>query len=273
MASSTEDSAPLEDSHEHRPLAASLSGQSLLRLGLPVLTLAFIIGVWHAYVVVHDVPAILLPSPIAVGEMMFEMGPTLLGDAAVTGATASIGLFLGTVFGFSLGAAMVRSQPVANAVLPYIIALRIAPLIAIAPLFFLWFGRGVLPRAVLVGTLTIFPITIATLNGLRSTPRSYLDLMESVNASPTRVFLNVRLPAAAPSVFAGLKIAATLSVIGAVVAEFVTLDAGIGYRVFETANFLQTTQTFAALVVLALLGSIFYLVPAAIERRYNYHRQ
>jgi ABC-type nitrate/sulfonate/bicarbonate transport system permease component len=161
---------------------------------------------------------------------------------------------------------MVASRPLARTVFPYVVALRIAPMIAIAPLLFLWFGRGIFIRAQLVTTLTVFPITIATVDGLRSTPSSYLALMQSVDASRAAVFLRVRVPAAAPSVFAGVKTAATLSVIGAVVAEFVTLDAGIGYRVFETAAFLQTTETFAALVVLAVLGNLFYLAPAILER-------
>lgn len=234
--------------------------------GPPALVLGALLAAWHAVVVYYGIPSIILPSPGDVGTALVETHPTLLGDAAITAVTAAIGLIVGGVVGAVLAFAMVHSRTVANTVLPYVVALRIAPLIAIAPLLFLWFGRGVPARALVVVTLTIFPITIATLDGLRQTPEAYLELMETVDASKTETFLYVRVPAAAPSVFAGLKIAATLAVIGAIVAEFVTLNAGLGYRVFETAAYLQTSETYAALVVLSLLGIVFYLVPVAIER-------
>ncbi|MFC7232540.1 ABC transporter permease [Saliphagus sp. GCM10025308] len=162
---------------------------------------------------------------------------------------------------------MTRSRSAARTILPYVVALRIAPLIAVAPLLFLWFGRGIPARALLVATLTLFPMTIATLDGLRSTPSAFLDLAASVGASSLETFLRVRVPAAAPSVFAGLKIAATLAVVGAVVAEFVTLRSGIGYRVFYSATRLETATSYAALAVLSLVGVGFYLLPALLERR------
>ncbi len=236
------------------------------RLLPPIVVFVLLLSAWHGVVVYYDVPTIVLPSPAEVAATLAETYPTLLGDAAVTAATAGIGLVAGTVVGAGLAFAMIRSRRAASTILPYVVALRIAPVIAIAPLLFLWFGRGVPARALVVTTLTVFPITIATLDGLRETPESYLELLRTVDASPTAVFLHVRIPAAAPSVFAGLKIAATLSIIGAVVAEFVTLNAGLGYRVFETAAFLRTAETYAALVVLSLVGIGFYLVPVALER-------
>jgi ABC-type nitrate/sulfonate/bicarbonate transport system permease component len=161
---------------------------------------------------------------------------------------------------------MVSSRAVDAVVHPYVVALRIAPLVAIAPLLFLWFGRGVLTRALLVTTLTVFPVTISALGGLRSVPEEYLDLGRSVAAPGWRLFVSVRLPAAAPSVFAGVKLAAALSVVGAVVAEFVTLSSGLGYRVFVSSTNLQTARAYAALVFLVALGLAFYLVPARLER-------
>jgi ABC-type nitrate/sulfonate/bicarbonate transport system permease component len=224
------------------------------------------VGVWQTVTTVTGVPSVVLPSPVAVVVALYELRSVLLTDAAVTGATAALGLVAGVVVGTALAFLMVASRPAASIILPYVVALRIAPLIAIAPLLFLWFGRGIPGKALLVTTLTVFPMTIAALDGLRSTPESYLALFRSVGASTTAVFLYVRLPAAAPSVFAGLKIAATLSVIGAVVAEFVTLDAGLGVRVFESSNALQTADSFAAVVALSLLGLLFYGVPSLLER-------
>lgn len=247
---------------------------SSLSVGGPALAgLVGLVVLWHAAVVVFDLPSMILPSPAEVGAELGRQGPTLLADAGVTAVTAMLGLAGGCLVGGVLAFAMTSSRGVTRAVLPYVIALRIAPLIAIAPLVFLWFGRGILPRALLVATVTIFPMTVATLDGLRSTPTQYLALMRSVAASPAAVFLRVRVPAAAPSVFAGLELAATLSVIGAVVAEFVTLRAGLGYRVFATAERLRTAESFAALAVLAALGIVFYLAPTALARAFGVERE
>jgi len=235
-------------------------------------TLLVVVGLWQAAAVAFDVPSVLLPSPVEVGAALAGTYPTLLGDAGVTALTAALGLLAGCLVGGVLAFAMTTSRRAARTVLPYVIALRIAPLIAIAPLVFLWFGRGVLPRALLVASLALFPMTVATLDGLRSTPPRYLALMRSVAASPARVFLRVRVPAAAPSVFAGLELAATLSVIGAVVAEFVTLRAGLGYRVFVTAERLRTAESFAALAVLSALGIAFYLAPTLLARLAGFER-
>ncbi|MFA9427143.1 ABC transporter permease [Natronorubrum sp. A-ect3] len=271
-----------DDRHERHDRSRRLEVQSIGRgsvdsptdvarwlagaVGPPAVVLAALLLVWQAAVVYYGLPSIILPSPGEVGTALVETYPTLLNDAAITGVTAAIGLVVGSVIGAVIAFAMIHSRTVTNTVLPYVVALRIAPLIAIAPLLFLWFGRGIPARTLVVVTLTIFPITIATLDGLRQTPEAYLELLKTVDASRTAAFLHVRVPAAAPSVFAGLKIAATLSVIGAIVAEFVTLNAGLGYRMFETSAYLRTAETYAALVVLSLLGLIFYLVPVAIER-------
>lgn len=254
-----------------RPHARDLSGLDAVAAGggrvWPALVVAIaVVGCWQAAVVAFEVPAVILPGPLAVGRAGLELAPTLLVDAGVTAATAALGLAAGCVVGGLLAFGMTASPAVTRAVLPYVIALRIAPLVAIAPLVFLWFGRGIPARALLVATLTVFPMTVATLDGLRSTPTQYLALMRSVAASPVDVFLRVRVPAAAPSVFAGLELAATLAVIGAVVAEFVTLRAGIGYRVFVTAQRLRTAESFAALAVLAGVGIVFYLAPGMLAR-------
>lgn len=241
-------------------------GAIAARLAPPIAVLVALLATWHGVVVAYDIPTLVLPSPVDVLRALAETYPTLLADAVVTGLTAWIGLVAGGTTGLGLAFLMTRSRSAARTILPYVVALRIAPLIAVAPLLFLWFGRGIPSRSLLVATLTVFPVSIATLDGLRDVPEPYLDLARSVGASGPRIFLLVRVPAAAPSVFAGLKIAATLSVIGAVVAEFVTLDAGLGYRVFDTAVYLRTAETYAALAVLSLLGVGFYLVPVAVER-------
>lgn len=236
------------------------SGRLLDRIA-PILVGFGLVVTWHVYVVARDVPSIILPTPLEVATALWLSRRLLLADAAVTVATAALGLAMGATVGGVLAFGMLQSRLVRSVSLPYVVGLRIAPVIAIAPLVFLWIGRGIVPRAVVVATLTQFPIAIGTLSGLRSVPEEYLDLLRSVDASERRLFVWVRLPAAASSVLASLQIAATLAVIGTVVAEFVTLRSGLGYRVFDSGLRLETAEMYAALVVLSLVGVGFYSLP------------
>ena len=238
----------------------------LARVGPPAVLFALVLGGWHAVAVVSEVPTVVLPGPVTVLLAGVEAWRSLLGATAVSAATAALGLLAGTVVGLLLSFSMVVSRTVRTVVQPYLVALRIAPLVAIAPLVFLWAGSELLSRALLVATLTVFPVALGALDGLRSTPSTYLDLMRSVDAGRLSTFVRVRVPAAAPSVLAGIKLAAALSVIGTVVAEFLTLRAGLGYRVFAAADALETALMFAALFALVGLGLVFYFAVAGLER-------
>lgn len=235
-------------------------------VGPPAAVAVATLAAWQAFVVATGVPPVVLPSPVDVVVAAAASLPTLVAAAAVTAATALLGLGLGVVTGLALAFVMTASTVGTAVVRPYVVSLRVAPLVAIAPLVFLWAGDGLVARALLVATMTVFPVTVASYDGLRSVPSPLLDLAESVGAGPLTAFVRVRVPAAAPSVFAGVKLASALSVVGAVVAEFVALRAGLGYRIVYTSQYLQTPRTFAALGVLAVLGVSFYLVPAVAER-------
>jgi ABC-type nitrate/sulfonate/bicarbonate transport system permease component len=223
---------------------------------------------WQALVTASGVPPVVLPSPGLVAATAVAMLPTLAGDAAVTAATALLGLAAGAAVGLAAAAAAVESRTAEAAVYPALVALRVAPLVALAPLLFVWFGDGVPARAALVATMTAFPVAAGSLDGLRSVPDRYLDLARSVDAPAHTVFLRVRLPAAAPSVLAGVKVAAAVAVVGAVVAEFLALDAGLGYRVLHASRRMRTPRAFAALAALAAVGGALYLAVALAERRF-----
>lgn len=241
-------------------------GGPLARAAPPAAVFALALAGWQGAVVATDLPAIILPSPADVVATAAASAGQLAAAAAVTAATAAAGLTLGTAAGLLLAFWMTVSGTARVVVQPYLVALRIAPLVAIAPLVFLWLGSGFPSRALLVATLTVFPVALSGLDGLRSTPRAYLDLLSSVDASEVDAFVRVRVPAAAPSVLAGVKLASALSVIGAVVAEFLTLEAGLGYRVFAAADALDTALVFAVLFVLVGVGLAFYLGAVALER-------
>lgn len=258
-----------ESVHGRRRTRTSLTRhvrRNVDRAGPPLVLLVFLVGSWQFATILLDIPSLVFPSPLDVAVALSETWPTLLNDALVTGATAVLGLVGGVVVGLTLAFGMTVSRTVEATVSPFVVGLRIAPMVAIAPLLFLWFGRGIPSRALLVTTLTLFPVTIASVNGLRAVPREYLDLGRSVAAPSWQRFLRIRVPAAAPSVFAGIKLAAALSVIGAVVSEFVALTAGLGYRVVITSTSLETAETYATLLVLTVTGIVFYGIPARLER-------
>lgn len=212
-------------------------------------------------------PPILLPSPAVVADTILAEPGTFAEATAVSAVTAFGGLVLGAVVGLTLAFVSVGSTPGRAVVEPAVVGFRIAPLTAVAPLVFLWFGTGIGVRVVLVSLMTTFPVTVASIDGLRSTPQAYLDLLESVGASGRLAFLAVRLPAALPSVFAGLKLGAALSVTGTIVAELLTLRRGLGARVWEAGRFVRTAELFAYLVVIAVFGVVFYGAAALLEQR------
>lgn len=236
----------------------------------PLLIAGLVLAAWWMAARYAALPAVIFPSPDDVAGALAANWPTLLAAARVTAVTAGLGILAGALAGTALAAAMAASETTATVVRPYVVALRVVPVIAVAPLLFRWFGDGVPARALLAAIVAAFPVTIGTYQGLRATPEEYLALAQSVGASTTEQFLRVRLPASAPHAFAGLKIASAAGVVGAVVGEFLTLDAGIGYQVFRASTYLQTALMVAALGVLAALGVGFYLVPALVESRVDW---
>ncbi|UPV73630.1 ABC transporter permease subunit [Halorussus limi] len=250
--------------------AAGSASALAARAGPPLAVAVLAVVAWWAAARTAAVPDVIFPTPFDVGRALADHWPALVGAAGVTAVTAGLGVLGGALVGVLLATAMTVSETTRAVVRPYVVALRVVPVVAVAPLLFRWFGDGVPARALLAATLAVFPVTIATHQGLAATPDEYLALARSVGASSADRYLRVRLPAAAPQAFAGLKIAAAAGVVGAVVSEFLTLKAGIGYRVFRASTRLQTARMVAALFVLALLGVAFYLVPALAERRVDW---
>jgi ABC-type nitrate/sulfonate/bicarbonate transport system permease component len=234
------------------------------RLAPPsVVFVALLVG-WS--VAAAKTPSILLPAPSAVLETVLADPMTFLRAGAVSAVTASAGLGLGVLLGLGFAFVAVGSEPGRAVVEPAVVGFRIAPLTAVAPLVLLWFGTGIAVRAVLVALMTTFPVTVASIDGLESTPRRYLDLLDSIGASKWETFWSVRVPAALPSVFAGVKLGAVLSVTGTVVAELLTLRGGLGAGVWEAGQFVRTAELFAYLLAVALFGVAFYAAVAAAER-------
>jgi NitT/TauT family transport system permease protein len=232
----------------------------------PTLTLLGTLVVWETLVRAFQVPEYLLPTPSGVAGAMWAEWPYLALHTGVTLYEILWGFALAGVAGVALAMLIVAAPPFERAVYPLLVASQSVPKIAIAPLLIFWAGLGVFPKILVAFLIAFFPIVIDTVVGLRSVEPELLHLARSMGASTPRVFVKIRLPSALPNIFAGLKVAVTLAVVGAIVGEFIQADQGLGYALLQANAMLNTRLSFAAIVILAAIGVLLFLVVDRIER-------
>ncbi|MBM3524049.1 MAG: ABC transporter permease [Alphaproteobacteria bacterium] len=237
----------------------------LQRLIPPALILCAVLGTWEALVRGLDMPPWLLPAPSDIAAR-FLKATNLLYHTGLTVLEALAGFAVSAVIGITLSALIVHSRFLERGVFPYIIVSNAIPIIAIIPLLTIWFGFGIAPKIMIAAIITFFPIVTNTTRGLKSADRRILDFMRSINATRREVFFKVQLPTAVPYIFAGFKIAASLSLVGAVVAEFYGSDRGLGYLVITSATQLRTDLLFVSIIVLAALGVSLFALFGYLER-------
>ena len=175
------------------------------------------------------------------------------------GLGALLGMVVGYILGVSLTAEVVLS--------PYILALQIAPKVAFAPLFVLWLGFGIEPRILVAILIVFFPIMVNVMTAVRGVDPDLINLARSFKASRMEIFWKIEFPASMPSLFAGLRIGATLAVIGVTVGEFAGGNTGVGYLIVLTAGAAETAKVFGAIIVLTIIGIIAYWLVILAERR------
>jgi NitT/TauT family transport system permease protein len=232
---------------------------------LPVALATAVALVWEVGTrIAHVSPMILVP-PSAVWEVIAASFPILMQQAVPTVAETVIGFLLAAVVGMLLGTLLVLSNALRRALYPHVLLFQLIPKIAIAPLFIVWFGVGSSSRLCLAVFMAFFPVVVATATGLVSADRQMLRLAEATTASTWQIFRHVRLPYALPHLFAGLKVALTLSMIGVIVGEFVTAQAGLGYIVTVATSSAETSLALAAIVLLCAVGLVLYGLLAALE--------
>jgi NitT/TauT family transport system permease protein len=235
-----------------------------------VINLAILLAIWEAAVRIFSIPTLVLPPPSAIVENLFTNYATLLIHAKTTILEILPGFAVGAVFGIGAALLMTELPWVRRTFYPYIIGSQTIPKIAIAPLVIIWFGVGIMPKIFFVALLSFFPILINTMSGFAGTDRRHLDLMYSVNADAGQVYRHIRFPTAIPHIFAGLKLGITVSVIGAIVGEFVASTSGLGYLLLYYTQFLDMTSAFAVLVMLMVLGIACFGIVQWIEGRLSW---
>ena len=232
----------------------------------PLLSLAGILVIWQFAVMVFDVPRFILPPPTEIVEALLAERDIIGKNVGVTLLELVLGYGLGVGTGLALAIFMNFAPPIKTALYPLVIASQTIPKVAIAPLFVLWFGVDLMPKVLIIALLAFFPVLINTVSGLDSTDRGHVELFPSVNSSKRDLYRHVKIPAAVPHLFAGLKLALTVSVIGAVIAEFVASNAGLGYLLLSYNASLKTAELFATLVVLIVISGLSFLAIVTIER-------
>lgn len=213
-----------------------------------------------------EVPAWLLPSPTQIFVETWKLRAVLPEHILATLWAVLGGFFLALGAAVPLAIAVVYSPLLRRITYPPLLMLQSVPKVAIAPLLLIWIGYGVSARMIVAATVAFFPIVINTATGLEAADAELLDLTRSFDASRLKVFWKVRLPWALPYLFSSMKVAITLAVIGAVVAEFVGADKGLGYLILTSAGSMQTALMFGALVLLSLLGIICFYAVVWVEK-------
>jgi NitT/TauT family transport system permease protein len=225
---------------------------------------------WALAVRLSGLPAFILPSPGQVWSTLVERlaDGSLLFHFRITLVEVLAGLALGLVVAAALGYLLARSPAAERLLSPYIVASQAVPVVAIAPLLIIWFGPGMLSKVLICALIVFFPVLVNIIVGIRSVPENLHALMRSLNATPLQTFWKLEVPAALPVLLGGLRIGATLSVIGAVVGEYIGSDRGLGFLVRLGDGSYNTALVFVAVLALVLLALALYGAVVALEKRF-----
>ncbi len=221
---------------------------------------------WQVIVSITQVPAFILPAPLAVVTTFISNFSLLAHHASITLMEILFGLLLGTLLGVTSAITLTLSTSARRWVLPLLVVTQSLPVFALAPLLTLWFGYGMGSKIVMATLIIYFPVTVATFDGLRHTSRAMIDLARTLDASPTATLLQIRLPSALPSISSGIRVATSVAPIGAVVGEWVGSSQGLGFVMLQANGRMQTDLMFAALLCLCLLAyTLYYLVNLMLD--------
>lgn len=233
---------------------------------VPAATLAILILLWEILVAAFNVPTYLLPAPTLVVERTAEWAQQLPLHTWVTLYETLAGFGLAIVVAVPLAILIAYSPFLQNSIYPLLLITQSIPKVAIAPLLLLWLGTGDLPKVVVAFLVAFFPIVVDTATGLNSVPPELMDLIRSLSANQWQTFRKIRFPWALPFFFSGLKVAITLSVVGAVIGEFVGSDRGLGYLVLIASSHINTGLAFGAMVLLSVMGIVLFALVNVAER-------
>lgn len=264
---------PLDDADSQNPPAeptrsrnAGRSKDRSLSIALPILTGVFFIASWALYVEISGVRPLSLPSPFAVADRLWANREILARNTWTTLKATLIGYFVSVLLGMIVATAVHTSRRIEQAIVPWLVVSQMVPLPAIAPLFVLWTGFDIRPRVMLIALVCFFPIAVSMIDGLRSVEPGLLDVLRTLRASKWQRFRLAQFPAALPSTFSGLRVAAAYAVLGAVFGEWVGSNSGLGYLIIAFNSQLRTADMLGVVVLLSVIGVVLFGTVTVVER-------
>lgn len=231
---------------------------ALLALGL--------LALWEGSCWLFRLPVYVLPAPSRIFVAFVRDFPLLLDHAAITLLEVALGLGIGGAIGLALAILAFYVRPLGQALNPFLVGSQVVPLFAVAPLLVLWFGYGIWPKVAVAAMITFFPVAMNLLDGLRSVPPELLEFFQALGAGEGRLLRLVRLPATLPFLLSGLRVGATLSLVGATVGEWVGASRGLGYLMIQANARLRMDRVFAVVLLLTLLGLGLFGALGGLER-------
>ena len=234
--------------------------------GIPALAVFVLVVLWEVLVRAFEVPEFLLPAPSSIAGESWKVAGNMAMHGAATLRTVLLGFALSVVVSLPMALAITSSPAVGNAIYPLLVLTQSIPKVALAPLLVVILGANELPRVVVTFLVAFFPLVISISTGLLAVPPELLELGRACKASWRQELLRIRLPYAVPFVFSGFKVAITLCVVGAVVAEFVNADRGLGYLIVTSTAFFKVPLAFGAVILLSLMGIVLFQLIVMLER-------
>jgi ABC-type nitrate/sulfonate/bicarbonate transport system permease component len=241
-----------------RRLTGAWAPAALIVLGL--------LGIWEGYVRLWAVPKWLLPAPSVIAMTLVVSWELLLDHTLVTCVEVVVGFGLSLLCGVLLACGIAASRTLERALYPLVIASQMVPIIVIAPLLLIWVGYGLSPKIIVVALTAFFPIVVNTVDGLRSVDLDAVNLLRTMGASRWQIFVKVQVPTSLPFLFSGLRVAMAVSVIGAVIGEWVGSSQGLGYLMIRSKPQFLTERVFAAVVLLSVMGVALFVLVGMIEK-------
>jgi putative hydroxymethylpyrimidine transport system permease protein len=222
---------------------------------------------WELLADALSIEPFLIPAPSDIAEALWRDRDLLAEDGWVTLQEVVLGFALALAAGLAFATALHLSESLRRAFYPVLVASQTVPIIVIAPILVVWFGFGITPKLVIIALICFFPITVNTLDGLRSVDPDLIKLMRTLDARRTRIFLGAEMPSALPYAFSGAKVAVAVAVIGAVFGEWSGSNSGLGHLMLQASAQLETARLFAAVVVLSAFAVALFGLLSLLERR------
>ena len=239
---------------------------SIVDLLYPVLALGLFLALWEGYVRVSGIPNYILPGPGEIFQGFFKHQQNLFSHGPITLYEILLGYASSLIFGGLFAVFVVWSSTLDKSVTPLLFFSQTVSKIAVAPLFVIWFGFGLLPKVLVSFLIAFFPVFISTTAGLKSVETEMLELIRSMSATTSQIFWKVRIPAALPYFFAGAKVAVPFATVGVIVGEWMASYSGLGYYLLLTQGNLDTAGLFATLLTLSLISVVMYVTVLQAER-------